>query len=353
VYHPLAPQACGACPTIETMPTDQLPSHTSGAEKANRTSPPGPAAAQPRIRIEYRRTADELDGVLAAVRFGEAPRPSPAPFTIDVRLTPLNGSPTIEAWLANGAVRTGTDGLVRYAHDDGFLFAAIELDEHAHGGVHDATRRAYQELVRFQRTSSFPHLLRIWNYLDAINEGDGDQERYRQFCVGRTLGVDGAFVGGFPAATAIGRQSRTGQLQVFWMAALEAGAPIENPRQVSAWRYPRTYGPASPTFSRATRTADGAMLISGTASIVGHASLHEENADAQLEETLRNLEALISQTSDDGSRLLFKVYLRRPEYAAEIERRIRQSQPHTPLMIFAADVCRAELLVEIEGVRLT
>ena len=109
------------------MPTDQLPSHTSGAEKANRTSPPGPAAAQPRIRIEYRRTADELDGVLAAVRFGEAPRPSPAPFTIDVRLTPLNGSPTIEAWLANGAVRTGTDGLVRYAHDDGFLFAATPL----------------------------------------------------------------------------------------------------------------------------------------------------------------------------------------------------------------------------------
>jgi chorismate lyase/3-hydroxybenzoate synthase len=29
----------------------------------------------------------------------------------------------------------------------------------------------------------------MWNYLDAINENDGDEERYRQFCLGRARGL--------------------------------------------------------------------------------------------------------------------------------------------------------------------
>ena len=32
-------------------------------------------------------------------------------------------------------------------------------------------------------------MLRLWNYLDAINLGDGDDERYRRFCDGRARGM--------------------------------------------------------------------------------------------------------------------------------------------------------------------
>ena len=46
----------------------------------------------------------------------------------------------------------------------------------------------------------------MWNYLDAINEGDGDAERYRQFCVGRARGLGRPNGKRLPAATAIGRQ---------------------------------------------------------------------------------------------------------------------------------------------------
>jgi hypothetical protein len=54
-----------------------------------------------------------------------------------------------------------------------------------------------------------------------------------------------------PAATCIGRFDGVRRLQVYWLAAREAGLPLENPRQVSAFRYPRQYGPQSPSFSRA------------------------------------------------------------------------------------------------------
>ena len=78
-------------------------------------------------------------GVLAAVRFGAAHSP-PAGLTIDVGLEPLQASaatPGAELWFATGPVHTGQwsdsaaagPGQVRYAHDDHYLFAVVELDE--------------------------------------------------------------------------------------------------------------------------------------------------------------------------------------------------------------------------------
>src|SRR5213082_3849534 len=55
------------------------------------------------------------------------------------------------------------------------------------------------------------------------------------------------------------------------------------------------YGSHSPLFSRATllRQSGGlALFISGTASIVGHTSLHVGDTVAQTRETLANIEAL-------------------------------------------------------------
>ena len=113
---------------------------------------------------------------------------------------------------------------------------------------------AYANLSVFVRTRGFPHLLRSWNYLDAITEGEGDAERYRRFCVGRAAGLGEVQIGTLPAATAIGRCDGVRTLQVYWLAARRPGTPVENPRQVSAYRYPRQYGPQSPSFARAAPT---------------------------------------------------------------------------------------------------
>ena len=138
---------------------------------------------------------------------------------------------------------------------------------------------------------------------------------------------------------------------------------IENPRQVSAYRYPRRYGPRSPSFARATAVAgpDGStlLMISGTASVVGHRTLHEGDVDAQLEEVIRNLETLLSESASQLGRpglaefdeaSLLRVYLRHAEDWPAIERRLRQRWPGVHLAGLRGDVCRADLLVEIEAV---
>ena len=315
------------------------------------------------IRVEFRRvaaTAALPPGLLAAVRFGPATADKPlgaGPLRINVGLAPLTPSVDTELWWATGAVEHGSAGSIRYAHDEQRLIAILELDEREHGGIVGAAAAAYSQMRDFQQQSSFPHLLRIWNYLDAINQGAGDLERYRDFCVGRTQGLGNASAASYPAATGIGHQHATHKLQVYWLASRLPGTSIENPRQVSAYRYPRDHGPASPTFARATLANDGSLLISGTASIVGHVSKHGGDALAQLDETLRNLAALNERADALRPALsrpkdLLKVYLRDPDHLAAVAEKLEQAFPRSTVIYLAADICRSELLLEIECLRL-
>jgi chorismate lyase/3-hydroxybenzoate synthase len=202
---------------------------------------------------------------------------------------------------------------------------------------------------------------RIWNYFSDITAGDGDAERYRQFCVGRVRGLGELDLATLPAATAIGGRERRRVLQVYWLSARQPGTPLENPRQVSAYRYPREYGPQSPSFARALLPQDEPALplfLSGTAAIVGHASQHADSLKAQLDETLTNLDSMIGAARalrpslpahlDRSSRL--KVYVRdamdADAVAAQLSARLGAD---VPWLLLQADVCRRELRVEIEG----
>jgi chorismate lyase/3-hydroxybenzoate synthase len=320
-----------------------------------RTTSAGPEPAVPpagRIRVEYRDLQTLPEDALCVIRDGQAD--STAPLTIDLRLERLRG-PAAEVWYATGPTRAGREGIVRYAHDDQLLVAVIEEDERAYGGIGSTAEKLYASMRQFQEHCGFPQLLRMWNYFDAINEGDGDAERYRQFCVGRALGLGPLGGKQLPAATAIGRQRTTHQLQVFWVAARSNGIAIENPRQVSAYHYPRTHGPVSPSFSRAMVAPDRTLLVSGTASIVGHVSQHEGDAHAQLAETLRNLATV---TAHAGARHhtahrqdLLKVYVRDATLVPMVAERLREAYPGASPIFLAGDICRSELLLEIECVQ--
>ncbi len=318
-----------------------------------------PCSSGRAIRVAYHSSSagNFPADALAIVQFGDPVRNTPKnALGVQVRLQPIDGDYS-EVWSATGPVRLGNLGHIRYACDDRHLFGVIELDEREHADIATASAVAYAAIAEFQRDSSHPHLLRMWNYLDAINEGSGDAERYRQFCIGRARGLAAMQAGAFPAASAIGHQERTHILQVYWLAGRSPGTAIENPRQVSAYRYPRVHGPVSPSFARATLSTDLTLLISGTASIVGHSSVHDDDVQAQLEETLRNLSTLrtLAATPKDSATLL-KAYVRDPSDARRIKERLSQLLPSefpaAQLLYLAADICRRELLLEIEGVQL-
>ena len=195
-----------------------------------------------------------MSETLAVFGFGALAPSSAAiddPRYLHVPLSPLReAAAPYEVWRSAGPVATGREGAIRYSHDGALMFGVLEWEE-PDGGILHASAHAYAALVAFWRDSDYPHLLRIWNYFDAITLGEGDSERYRQFCVGRVQGLGDVDTRTLPAATAIGSRDGRRVLQVYWLAAREPGLPLENPRQVSAYRYPRQYGPQAPSFARA------------------------------------------------------------------------------------------------------
>ncbi|HRN62089.1 MAG TPA: pteridine-dependent deoxygenase [Luteimonas sp.] len=332
--------------------------------------PPGPP---PRLRVEYVDDATPAqllarDDALAVFGFGDdAPRLDD-PRYLRVPLQPYGRTP-LEVWHAHAPVRSGREGEIAWSSDGQLLFGAIEVDEPAghtgdgdHSGILLAAEHAYRQLTRFVGDSGYPHMLRVWNYLDAITLGEGDGERYRQFCVGRAHGLGEFDTTSLPAATAIGRSDDARTIQVYWLAARTPGTPVENPRQVSAYRYPRQYGPQSPSFARAMLPPPGSampLLLSGTAAVVGHASQHAGELLAQLEETLANFDALLgaaranapSLPAQFGPGTRLKVYVRDHDDLAPVADALdARFGDRVPRIVLHAAICRRELAVEIDGV---
>jgi len=308
--------------------------------------------------IEYRALAADESlpaDVLAAITFGDVRRHDAR--CVRVGLQPLRGAGIVEIWRAAGPVSFGFDGPVRYSADGEFLVGAIEVDERGFLSVAAAAEAAYTAILRFQSSGAYPHLLRMWNYFDSINQGAGDQERYRQFCVGRAAALTAFPSRDLPAATAIGRRDGDPTLQVYFLAGKKAGLPLENPRQLSPYRYPRQYGPAAPSFSRAMLVSDDLVMISGTASIIGHASHHPGDLRGQIEETLANLNSVLQRAAAASAAIparldaqsLLKIYLRNAAQADVVEAALGERLPRdVRYLILEADICRGDLLVELD-----
>jgi chorismate lyase/3-hydroxybenzoate synthase len=310
-------------------------------------------------RVSYRlgeaATALREPGTLAAFGFGAGAPHHDDPRWLRVELEPFDAPSPLELWQVDGSVHGGRSGPLHWSVGDGWLFAAVELDEREHGGLGGAARRAYEQLHGLIASGDARHVLRVWNYLGAINHGKDDAERYKHFCDGRAAGMGDFFADGFPAASAIGHQGPAHRLQVYLLACDQPGMRVENPRQVSAWRYPRQYGRTPPSFARAMNLpARDALAISGTAAVVGHASAHHDDLEAQLSETLTNLEALLVSADmpagfDTHSPL--KAYVRHASDATRVRDFFRQRLPGVPVLLLHGDICRSELLVEIDGWR--
>lgn len=298
------------------------------------------------------------DDVLAEISFGSDQPLNDDPRRIHVGLEALHGAGLREIWRASGTVHCGQQGNLRYSEDECLMFGMIELDERDYADINATATAAYDQLIRFQRDCRKPHLMRIWNYFDAITQGEGETERYKMFCAGRATGLGEHQMGTLPAATAIGRRDGSSVLQVYWLAADAPGDAVENPRQVSAYHYPHQYGRVSPRFARATLHPSGELLISGTASVVGHSTNHPDCVQDQLNETLTNLDTLLHQArirrADSPirftSRALLKVYLRHPQVCAAVVETLQARLPEgVQFIVLAADVCRDDLLIEIDG----
>jgi enamine deaminase RidA (YjgF/YER057c/UK114 family) len=271
-----------------------------------------------------------------------------------------------EIWLSNGCCSVSERDGLRYSQDENILYGVVELDESdfdAQDGLPllKATESAYLRIFHLLDALGYPHLWRVWNYFSAINAEQGELERYRQFNIGRQnafLAAGRLSADSIPAACALGTAS--GALTIAFMAGRLAPLPIENPRQTSAYHYPSEYGPRSPTFSRAVIArppGQELLFISGTASIVGHRTVHPGDPLGQTRETVANLHAVLEEANRltlaapyTLADLRYRVYLRHredfPGISALLE---KETAPRAQVVYVQADICRADLLVEIEA----
>ncbi len=296
----------------------------------------------------------DSEHLLAAVTFDGAPQPRPA----DPRqiITPLACAHAgTEVWTARSPVTTGREGNISFARSAEMTVGTLILP-HASDNLCEVSQAAFRELLDWLPRQRHNQLWRTWNVFAEINDGGGDRERYREFCRGRHQ----AFTDSdwqeaqYPAASAIG--GHVPQLFIMFLAGVQPSQQIENPRQVSAYHYPRQYGPRSPSFARASiisapGEARPRLLVSGTASVVGHASRHIGDSEAQAAEIMRNLDSLLAQTRHATRPEAFRVYARSGT-PAEPMIRVLQSRWGKELPVFElqGDICRRELLLEVEGI---
>ena len=224
-----------------------------------------------------------------------------------------------------------------------------------------ASTRLYDELFA---AAGGRHLCRIWNYVPQINAMGADGlENYRSFCCGRSLAFERRFGRDFktrlPAGSAVG--SEGDHLVAVFAANRLSPRHCENPLQLPAYEYPTLHGPRPPSFCRATVVAAAkrrTVFISGTAAIKGHKTVALGDTRGQLAHTLDNLRGIF-RVAGLGADLRagkacarhLKIYLRCADDFADVSGILTEEmiRPGDHVTFLRADLCRAELNVEIEA----
>ena len=219
----------------------------------------------------------------------------------------------------------------------------------------------FQLISDLMRREGFPinSIIRQWNYIEEITKFDGDDQHYQIFNNSRSeyYGKT-SWENGYPAATGIG--ANLGGVLVDLDAAVFSNpdcfaTPIDNKLQVAAHAYSEGVLEAAnskkttPKFERAKSMTFGnreLIYISGTAAIRGEESLIGVGLERQLHITMENIAELIGE----AKLKMLRVYLKDKSFYKDAERLLNEYKLNIPISYMWADVCRDELLIEIEGI---
>ncbi|MEK6703182.1 MAG: hypothetical protein AABZ53_13025 [Planctomycetota bacterium] len=218
--------------------------------------------------------------------------------------------------------------------------------------------------------TAFDQPARLWNFLPGIGEPIGQGlDRYRVFNIARHrvfeawFGAAALQAGRIPTASCVGHAGLA--LSTHALGTRGASVPVENPRQIPAFAYSTKFGPRPPCFSRAGLVeVEGKrfLFVAGTSSVCGEESVHDGSLESQLRETVLNLRAVVAQGRRGGygakeadvapelkGVLATRIYHRRPQDRQAIARALPSELVQEADVEFVlADICRPELLVEIE-----
>ena len=242
--------------------------------------------------------------------------------------------------------------------------------------VHKQSEEIFEKLDNILSSFGFSvdDIVRQWNYIGNIVSYRNGKQNYQEFNDARSrYYAQGDWHNGYPAATGIGISSEGIIVSgIAFKKASQASKgvfPIDNPLQVAAHVYSKSVlidndlnaVKSTPKFERAKliETKGGAYcFVSGTAAIRGEQSIDSTSAEEQTIMTIENIEHLVSKENlmrygckaYDLKYTKLHIFIKNPEDYEQVKAVAEQAYPHLPIVYTVADVCRSELLVEIEGI---
>jgi enamine deaminase RidA (YjgF/YER057c/UK114 family) len=262
------------------------------------------------------------------------------------------------------------------------IHAAGITSDSGSGDVTSQARAAFEQMkaILCAERMTFGHVLRQWNYIEGLLDvrlvRGRRRQNYQAFNDVRSLYYAGStFPSGYPAATGIG-QAAGGVILEFVALSTPADArvvPLSNPLQADAHRYsadvlvgdafegiPRK---TAPKFERAKlllAESAGRIFVSGTAAILGERSVGGSDPEAQTRTTIANMAALLDRqmlrragappVPSSAAISSFRAYVKRAVDIPGVRQICEAAFGPVPALYLRSDVCREELLVEIEGV---
>jgi enamine deaminase RidA (YjgF/YER057c/UK114 family) len=264
------------------------------------------------------------------------------------------------------------------------VYASGLTAEEPPGNILERSKTAFEQMKNIleNENMNFSHVVRQWNYIENITGAahleNGLKQNYQVFNDVRGLYYDTSeFIHGYPAATGIGMNY--GGVVLEFIAAESTGAitvmPIQNSFQVDAHQYSDSVlvGEAikditrksPPKFERAKLLSKKEsntyfIYISGTAAIRGEKTVGENDVEMQTKVTIENISNLVSPGNLErhGARVCseahppsyFRVYVKKEADLPKVKKICTPFFKEAPGEYLISDICRDDLLVEIEAV---
>lgn len=225
---------------------------------------------------------------------------------------------------------------------------------------------------------TFADIVRQWNYIEDItfeqvNDGVCTQN-YQAFNNIRSKYYNSSqFTFGYPAATGIGMDY--GGVVIDFIAVKPSNSvstiAIANPLQIDAHNYSHNVlvgqnfehnnTKTTPKFERAKLLCCGSnhIFVSGTAAIIGENTVTTTSIAEQTAITIDNINKLVSETNLQKHKVYCKtqttcvhlrVYVRNGNNCSTVKQTVEKLMPNVPFILVYGNVCRNNLLVEIEAV---
>ena len=240
---------------------------------------------------------------------------------INTGLLSLNSQNLHEIWKVNEKVNIEKFNDIQISQSDNYMFGFSVIKKiGSYEEIKINIAKQYNDFFEVSKQKKMK-VLKIWHYLPKLlDDYDNKKTNYSLLCEARE----------------------------------SVYKSIENSREVSSYNYPMNIFLEKPMFSRAVsfipnNSMTNRILVSGTASIKGYESMHSKNILRQLDETLENYNTFfddkknlsniarvyMSSTSDNNIQLVSNV--------------LNKKFGENNYALLKGDICRPELLIEIEG----